>query len=95
MWFDYQHRHAAEGRGVQLHHTFMAGARLLAKKSSNLKDLTDLRGKTIVVTEKTTTETVIKQLNTERNLGMKIVCWPKTTPRDSPKWNLARRRRWQ
>ncbi len=53
--------------------TFMAGARLLAKKSSNLKDLTDLRGKTIVVTEKTTTETVIKQLNTERNLGMKIV----------------------
>jgi len=53
--------------------TFMAGARLLGKKSSNLKDLPDLRGKTVVVTEKTTTETVIKQINTERNLNLKIV----------------------
>jgi len=53
--------------------TFMAGARLLAKKSSSLKDLNDLRGKTVVVTEKTTTETVVKQINTERNLNLKIV----------------------
>ena len=30
-------------------------------------------GKTVVVTEKTTTETVVKQINTERNLNLKIV----------------------
>ena len=53
--------------------TFMAGARLLSKKSANLKELTDLRGKPVVVTEKTTTEKVIKQINAERNLGLQIV----------------------
>jgi glutamate/aspartate transport system substrate-binding protein len=53
--------------------TFMAGARLLGKKSSNLKDLTDLRGKSVVVTEKTTTEKVITQINSERNLALKLV----------------------
>lgn len=53
--------------------TFMAGARLLAKKSSNLKDLNDLRGKPVIVTEKTTTETVLRQVNAERNLNMKIL----------------------
>ena len=36
--------------------TFVAGARLLAKKSANIKDLTDLKGKSVMVTEKTTTE---------------------------------------
>jgi glutamate/aspartate transport system substrate-binding protein len=53
--------------------TFMAGARLLGKKSAGLKDLTDLRGKRVVVTEKTTTEKVIGQVNAERNLDLKIV----------------------
>lgn len=53
--------------------TFMAGARLLGKKSAGFKDLTDLRGKPVVVTEKTTTEKVIRQINTERNLDLKIV----------------------
>ncbi len=53
--------------------TFMAGARLLAKKTSNLKDLADLRGKTVVVTEKTTTESLIKQMSSERNLNFKIL----------------------
>ena len=59
--------------------TFVAGARLLAKKSANLKELTDLRGKVVAVTEKTTTEKVLKQVNSERNLDMKIV-----TAKDHP-----------
>ncbi len=53
--------------------TFVAGARLLASKSLSLKELTDLRGKTVVVTEKTTTEKVVNQVNTERNLDMKVI----------------------
>ncbi len=32
-----------------------------------------MRGKQVVVTEKTTTEKVIRQINTERNLDLKIV----------------------
>ena len=53
--------------------TFVAGARLLASKSANVKELTDLRGKTVVVTEKTTTEKVLNQVNKERNLDMKVI----------------------
>lgn len=53
--------------------TFMAGARLLAKKSSNLTDLDKMSGRSLVVTEKTTTERVIQQTNAERNLGIKLV----------------------
>ena len=53
--------------------TFVAGARLLAKKSTGLKELTDLRGKVVVVTEKTTTEKIMKQVNAERNLDLKII----------------------
>ena len=36
--------------------TFVAGARLPAKKSANIEELTDLKGKSVMVTEKTTTE---------------------------------------
>ena len=53
--------------------TFVAGARLLAKKADKLKELTDLRGKSVVVTEKTTTEQVLRQVNKERNLGMTFI----------------------
>lgn len=53
--------------------TFVAGARLLTNKSANVKELTDLRGKTVVVTEKTTTEKVVDQVNKERNLNLQIV----------------------
>ena len=53
--------------------TFVAGARLLAKKTANLKDLPDLLGKAVVVTEKTTTEKVLRQVNAERNLNLKIL----------------------
>ena len=53
--------------------TFVAGARLLASKSANLKELVDLRGKTVVVTEKTTTEKVLERINKERNLGFNVI----------------------
>ncbi len=53
--------------------TFVAGARLLASKSSGLKELSDLRGKTVVVTEKTTTEKVLGQVDKERNLDLKVI----------------------
>jgi glutamate/aspartate transport system substrate-binding protein len=53
--------------------TFVAGARLLAKKSASLGDLDKMKGKSIAVTEKTTTERVIRQANVERNLELKIV----------------------
>jgi glutamate/aspartate transport system substrate-binding protein len=53
--------------------TFVAGARLLAKKTSNLKSLETMKGKSVAVAEKTTTERVINQLNTERNLALKVV----------------------
>jgi glutamate/aspartate transport system substrate-binding protein len=53
--------------------TFVAGARLLAKKSAKLGDLDNMKGKSIAVTEKTTTERVIRQTNAERNLDLKIV----------------------
>ncbi len=53
--------------------TFVTGARLLAKKSANIKALTDLKGKSVMVTEKTTTEKVLRQVNAERNLDLKII----------------------
>ena len=53
--------------------TFVAGARLLGKKSANVKELADLRGKAVVVTEKTTTEKVLGQVSAERNLDLKIL----------------------
>ena len=59
--------------------TFVAGARLLANKASKVKELADLQGKTVVVTEKTTTEKVVNQVNKERNLDLKVI-----TAKDHP-----------
>jgi glutamate/aspartate transport system substrate-binding protein len=53
--------------------TFMAGARVLTKKSSGLKTLESLRGKNVVVTEKTTTADLVKKMVAERNLGINVV----------------------
>jgi glutamate/aspartate transport system substrate-binding protein len=52
--------------------TFVAGARLLAKKTANIADLEKMSGKSLVVTEKTTTEKVMQQAIAERNLGIKL-----------------------
>jgi glutamate/aspartate transport system substrate-binding protein len=53
--------------------TFVAGIKMLAKKSSNVGSVEDLRGKTVVVTKGTTSETMLKALNEERVLGLTII----------------------
>lgn len=52
---------------------FVTGNRILSKKSSNIDNIDDLKGKPIVVMSGTTNARQIAALNTERNLGMKIL----------------------
>ncbi|MGB7479634.1 MAG: transporter substrate-binding domain-containing protein [Burkholderiaceae bacterium] len=52
---------------------FVTANRLLAKKSSNIKSLADMKGKTIVSTSGTSNLKQITALNGERNLGMHIL----------------------
>ena len=53
--------------------TFVAGIRMLAKKSSNINGIDDLRGKTIVVTRGTTSEKMMRRMNEERVLKLTIL----------------------
>src|SRR6187402_2759136 len=53
--------------------TFVAGIKMLAKKSSNVSSVDDLRGKSIVVTKGTTSEKMMKAMNDERLLRMNII----------------------
>ena len=53
--------------------TFVAGIKLLARKSSQISGVDDLRGKTIVVTRGTASEKLMKDINAERLLKMNIV----------------------
>ncbi len=53
--------------------TYIAGIKMLAKKSSNVNSLEDLRGKTVVVTKGTTSEKIMKTLNDERMLEIKVI----------------------
>jgi glutamate/aspartate transport system substrate-binding protein len=53
--------------------TFIAGIKMLAKASSNINGIEDLRGKTVVVTKGTTSETMMKHLNDERLLKLTII----------------------
>lgn len=52
---------------------FVIANRLLAKKSSNIKSLADMKGKTLVATAGTTTLKQMTILNNEQKLGMTIV----------------------
>lgn len=52
---------------------FITSNRLLAKKSSNIKTLADMKGKTIVSSSGTSMLKQITVLNNERNLGMNIL----------------------
>ena len=52
---------------------FVTANRLLAKKSSNIKSLNDMKGKTIVSTSGTSNLKQITELNGERHLDMKIL----------------------
>jgi glutamate/aspartate transport system substrate-binding protein len=52
---------------------FVTANRWVAKKSSNLKSLADLKGKTIVSTAGTTNIKQITEINAAQNLGMNII----------------------
>jgi glutamate/aspartate transport system substrate-binding protein len=52
---------------------FVIGNRLLSKKSSNIRTLDDMKGKTLVATAGTTTLKQMTMMNAERKLGMNIV----------------------
>ncbi len=51
---------------------FVIASRLLAKKSSNIKTLADMKGKTLVATAGTTSSKQMAILNNDRALGMRI-----------------------
>ncbi len=52
---------------------FVTATRLLAKKSSHIATLADLKGKTVVSTAGTSNHKLIAQLNNERHLGMRVL----------------------
>ncbi len=52
---------------------FQVGTRLLAKKDSGIKDFEDLKGQTVVVGAGTTSEVLLRKLNVEKKLGMRII----------------------
>src|ERR1700754_2449608 len=51
---------------------FIVRTRLLTRKSSGVKDFPDLAGKNAVVTAGTTSERLLRKLNEEKKLGIKI-----------------------
>ncbi len=53
--------------------TFVTGTKLLVKKSSKIKSYKDLKNKTVVVTQGTTNERVIKALSDKENLGIRFL----------------------
>ncbi|MBC3870020.1 transporter substrate-binding domain-containing protein [Undibacterium oligocarboniphilum] len=53
--------------------TFVTANRILAKKSSNIKTLADLKGKSVVSTSGTANLKQLTTLNADQNLGMNIL----------------------
>ena len=52
---------------------FVIGTRLMTKKDSGIKDFADLAGKNVVTTAGTTSERLIRKMNEDKNLGMKVI----------------------
>jgi len=52
---------------------FVIGTRLLTKKDSGIRDFADLAGKNVVTTAGTTSERLLKKMDEEKKLGMKII----------------------
>lgn len=52
---------------------FISGTRFLVRKDSGIVDLPDLAGRNVVVSAGTTSEIVLRRLNAEHRLGMRIV----------------------
>ena len=55
---------------------FVAGTKLMVPKASNVQSLTDLKGKTIVVTKGTTNEQAIQAADKKSSLGLNVVTSP-------------------
>jgi glutamate/aspartate transport system substrate-binding protein len=53
--------------------SFIPANRWVTKKSSNIKSLNDLKGKTVVSTAGTSNLKLLTQINADKNLGMNIV----------------------
>ncbi len=53
--------------------TFITGTKLVAKKASKIRSYKDLKNKTVVVTQGTTNERIIKALSDKENLGIKFL----------------------
>jgi len=53
--------------------TFVAGIKMLAKRSANISGIEDLRGKDVVVTKGTTSEKIMTAMNADRSLKMNII----------------------
>ena len=53
--------------------TFVAGIKMLARKSATVNSIEDLRGKSVVVTKGTTSEKIIRSMNDERVLKINII----------------------
>ena len=52
---------------------FIIGTRLMTKKDSGIQDFPDLAGKNVVTTAGTTSERLIRKMNDDGKLGMKII----------------------
>ncbi len=52
---------------------FVIGTKLLTKKTSGIKDFADLAGKNVVTTAGTTSERLIRKMNEDKKLGMKVI----------------------
>ncbi len=55
------------------HITFIGGARLLVKANSGIKEVEDLKGKTISASQGTTNERIIKSISEQKQFGIRIL----------------------
>lgn len=52
---------------------FVAGSRLMTRKDSGIKDFSDLKGKTVVTFAASTSEKILRRMNSEQRYRMNIV----------------------
>jgi glutamate/aspartate transport system substrate-binding protein len=52
---------------------FIVGTRLLTRKDSGIRDFPDLAGKNVVTTAGTTSERLLRRMNEEKHMGMRII----------------------
>nr|WP_128179515.1 MULTISPECIES: glutamate/aspartate ABC transporter substrate-binding protein [Erwiniaceae] len=52
---------------------FIAGTRLMTKKGSGIKDFADLQGKTVVTSSGATSEILLNQMNSNKDMKMRLI----------------------